>query len=89
MLFHGVFSGFFDIQTHQRMAGQEPVLRAPAYFVNTLWAPQIIILFRVRKSLGCLASEGFSLEMAANSTEAKKITDECSPVRRQSHFLKY
>lgn len=57
--------------------------------VNTLWAPQRIILFRVRESLGCLASEGFSLEIAANSTEGKKITDECSPVTRQSQWFPF
>lgn len=55
--------------------------------VYTLWAPQTIILFRVRESLGCLASEGFSLKIAANSTEEKKVADECSPVRKQSQWF--
>lgn len=55
--------------------------------VYTLWAPQTIILFRVRESLGCLASEVFSLKVAANSTEEKKVADERSPVGKRSQWF--
>lgn len=44
-----------------------------------------------REALGCLDSEGFSLEMTENSTEGQKIIDDCSPVRRHSqcYFFMY
>lgn len=66
------------------MAGQEPVLRAPACVLLIPSGHHKQLLFRVRESLACLACEGSSLEIAANSTEGKKITDERSLTSKEA-----